>query len=59
MYRIKTELERNNIPLEEAFAQNSRNKMAHLIIQKELVRCNSSIEVGNFRELVKGHLDLF
>lgn len=59
MYRIKTELKRNNIPLEEAFAQNSRNKMAHLIIQKELVRCNSSIEVGNFRELVKGHLDLF
>lgn len=59
MHRIKTELEKNNISLEEAFAQNSRNKMAHLIIQKELVRCNSSVEVGNFRELVKGHLDLF
>ena len=59
MYRIKTELEKNNISLEEAFAQNSRNKMAHLIVQKELVRCNSSVEVGNFRELVKGHLDLF
>ena len=49
----------NNIALEEAFAQNSRNKMAHLIISKELIRCNSSIEVGNFRELVKGHLDAF
>lgn len=59
MHRIKTELEKNNIPLEEAFADNSRNKMAHLIIQKELIRCNSSIEVGNFRELVKGHLDSF
>ena len=59
MYRIKVELDKNDIPLEEAFAQNSRNKMAHLIIQKELIRCNSSIEVGNFRELVKGHLDAF
>lgn len=59
MHRIKTELNKNNIPLEEAFAQNSRNRMAHLIISKELIRCNSNIEVGNFRELVKGHLDSF
>ena len=59
MYRIKVELEKNGISLEEAFADNSRNKTAHLIIQKELIRCNSSIEVGNFRELVKGHIDSF
>lgn len=59
MHRIKVELEKNNIPLEEAFADNSRNRMAHLIISKELLRCNSSIEIGNFRELVKGHLDCF
>lgn len=59
MYRIKTELERNNISLEEAFSDNNRNRMAHLIISKELIRCNSSIEVGNFRELVKGHLNSF
>ena len=59
MYRIKTELEKNDISLEDAFADNSRNRMAHLIISKELLRCNSSIEIGNFRELVKGHLDCF
>ncbi len=59
MHRIKVELEKNNISLEEAFADNSRNRMAHLIISKELIRCNSNIEVGNFRELVKGHLDSF
>lgn len=59
MHRIKTELYKNGISLEEAFAQNSRNKMAHLIIQKELIRCNSGIEIGNFRELVKSHLDSF
>lgn len=59
MYRIKVELEKNNISLEEAFANNSRNRTAHIIIEKELVRCNSGIEIGNFRELVKGHLDSF
>ena len=59
MHRIKVELNKNNIPLEDAFTQNSRNRMAHLIISKELLRCNSNIEIGNFRELVKGHLDSF
>lgn len=59
MHRIKVELEKNNISLEEAFAQNSRNRTAHMIIEKELIRCNSGIEISNFRELVTGHLDLF
>lgn len=59
MHRIKVELEKNKISLEEAFAQNSRNKTAHMIIEKELIRCNSGIEITNFRELVKGHLDAF
>lgn len=59
MHRIKLELDKNNISLKEAFSDNSRNKIAHMIIQKELIRCNSSIELGNFRELVKGHLDSF
>ena len=59
MHRIKTELDKNDISLEEAFKDNSRNKTAHLIIQKELIRSNSGIEIGNFRELVKGHLESF
>lgn len=59
MHRIKTELEKNNITLEEAFTQNTRNKMAYLIIQKELTRSNSTIEISNLRELVKSHLDIF
>jgi uncharacterized protein YlaN (UPF0358 family) len=59
MHRIKLELDKNDISLKEAFADNSRNKIAHMVIQKELIRCNSSIELGNFRELVKGHLDSF
>lgn len=59
MYRIKVELDKNNISLEEAFSKNSRNKTAHIIIEKELIRCNSGIEISNFRELVKGHLYSF
>ncbi len=59
MHRVKTELEKNNISLEEAFSDNNRNKMAHSIISKELIRCNSGIETTNFRELVKGHLEAF
>ena len=59
MYRIQIELEKNGITLEDAFSENNRNKMAHLITQKELIRCNSSIELGNFREMVKGHIDSF
>ena len=59
MYRIKVELEKNDMSLEDAFSDNNRNKMAHLIISKELIRCNSGIELGNFREMVKGHLDSF
>lgn len=59
MYRIKIELEKNNISLEEAFNNNSRNRTAHMIIEKELIRTNSNIEISNFRELVKGHLNSF
>lgn len=59
MHRIKMELSKNNISLNEAFSDNNRNRIAHLIIQKELIRCNSGMEIGNFRELVKGHLNSF
>lgn len=59
MFRIKTELEKNNITLKEAFGDNSRNRTAHMVIEKELIRSNSAIELTNFRELVKSHLDVF
>ena len=58
-HRIKIELEKNNITLEEAFSQSNRNRIAHMIIEKELIRTNSGIEIGNFREMVKGHIDVF
>lgn len=59
MHRIKLELDKNEITLEEAFAKNSRNRTAHMIIEKELIRSNSGIEISNFREMIKGHLDSF
>lgn len=59
MYRIKIELEKNNISLKEAFSKNNRDRIAHSIISKELIRCNSAIELTNFRELVVSHLESF
>lgn len=59
MHRIKVELAKSDITIEEAFAKNSRNKTAHMIIEKELIRTNSTIELTNFRELVASHLDSF
>lgn len=59
VHRVKVELENNNISLKEAFADNSRNKTAYMIIEKELIRTNSNIETSNFRELVKGHIENF
>lgn len=59
MHRISIELLKNGISLEEAFADNSHNQLAHEIISMELIRCNYTTGIGNFREMVKGHLDSF
>jgi len=59
MHRINYLLDKNDIIIQEAFANNCRNRIAHTIISAELFRCNDKIEVSNFRELVKGHLDVF
>ena len=59
MYRIRLEFEKNNIDLYDAFSDQNRNRMVSSIISNELARCNYDIEVRNFREMVKGHLDVF
>ena len=59
MYRIEKELNKNGILLEEAFCDYGRNRKSYTIISNELVRCNYSGDVGNFKEMVKGHLDSF
>ena len=59
MYRIEKELNKSGILLEEAFCDYGRNRKSYTIISNELVRCNYSGDVGNFKEMVKGHLDSF
>lgn len=59
MHRVIARLEEKNISIEDAFSDNNRDKTVHSIISAELVRSNYSSETGNFREIVKGHLDSF
>ena len=59
MHRIRINLNENNITLEDAFAKHSRNRLVKNIISQELIRCNNNIPVRNFREMVKGHLEVF
>lgn len=59
MHRIILRLNQNEVSVTEAFADNSRNRKAFEVISAELSRCNYTSEVGNFREIVKGHLDFF
>ena len=59
MHRINVELNKNNITLQQAFVEDSRDKLSYSIISKELIRCNYGGEVNHFRDLVRGHLDSF
>ena len=59
MYRIRLNLEEHGVTLDEAFAPNNKNRLVNKIISDELVRCNCDTEVRNFREIVKGHIDVF
>ena len=59
MYRIKLKLNENNIELNDAFSEQNRNRLVNSIISEELTRCNCNTEVRNFREMVKGHLEVF
>ena len=59
MHRIRLNLEDHKITLEEAFAPNNKNRMVNKVISEELERCNCNTEVRNFREIVKGHIDVF
>lgn len=59
MYRIGLKLNELGICIEDAFSDGNRNKAINKIIRDELGRCNCDTEVRNFREMVKGHLDVF
>ena len=59
MYRIGLKLKEHNIDIEDAFADHNRDRLVKQIIANELKRCNYNVKVNNFREIVKGHLEIF
>lgn len=59
MYHICLELKNNNISIEDAFADENRNRTVMNIITKELSRCEYDIPVKSFREQVAGYLEVF
>jgi len=59
MYRIRLRLEELGMTLEDAFAPNNKNRIVNKVISEELERSNCNTEVRNFREIVKGHIDIF
>ena len=59
MHRIKLNLSECDISLEDAFAPKNKNRTVSNVIAEELKRCNCNTEVRNFREIVKGHIDVF
>lgn len=59
MHRIAVSLKDNGFGIEEAFSDNNRNKAIGAIISDELERCKCDTPVRNFREMVKGHIEVF
>lgn len=59
MYRINKELKKHDIDLQDAFANQNKDRLVNQIIANELERCNCNTEVRNFREMVRGHLEIF
>lgn len=59
MYRLRKNFEEHGITLKQAFKNEEKDRTIHKIISEELVRCNYDNEVKAFREMVKGHLDIF
>lgn len=59
MYRIVTKLNEKDINIIDAMSLNNRDKNIHLLIQEELTRSQYGSELGNFKEIVRGHSDVF
>ena len=59
MYRIGLNLQEHGVSLEDAFAAKNKNRIVSKVIADELARCNCDTEVRNFREIVRGHIEVF
>lgn len=59
MYRIGLMFKEKGITLEEAFRYDNRNRVVGGIIRLEFERINAPFDVNNFRENVRGFIDVF
>lgn len=59
MSRLSKRLDDIGVTLEDAFSDNNKNRSVSRIIRDELDYSGYDIEVRNFREMVKGHIDTF
>lgn len=59
MYCIGIALKEHGYSIDNAFADNNKDRMVNKVISDELARTGYDIEVRNFREIVKGHIDVF
>lgn len=59
MHRINLKLNERDIDLYEAFSNGNKDRNVSKIIANELSRSNYDVDVRNFREMVKGHLEVF
>lgn len=59
MSRLSKRLDDIGVTLEDAFSDNNKNRSVGRIIRDELDYSGYDIEVRNFREIVKGHIDTF
>lgn len=59
MHRITLELDKCGIDIKDAFADNNKDRKVNGIISDELKRSMCDTPVRNFREMVKGHIDIF
>lgn len=59
MYRISLGLAEHGISLSDAFSDDNRSKEVASVVGMELDKTGYDIEIRNFREIVKGHIDVF
>lgn len=59
MCRLSKRLDDIGVTLEDAFRDNNKNRSIGRAIRDELDYSGYNIEVRNFREMVKGHIDSF
>lgn len=59
MHRLGYLFQKNDLNMYQVFADNYRSTLARSLVSAELLRCNDKVKYSNFRDIVKGHIDVF